>query len=222
MKRSIVFGIVVVAVALTAAFPFIWRAWVTAHYRERIVTAMAAPPTRVAIVFGARVYTSGRLSAMLSDRMDRAIELYKAGKVQKLLVSGDNRFVDYDEPGRMMEYAISRGVPPEDVQPDYGGRRTYDTCYRAKAIFQVDAAILVTQEFHLPRALFTCSWLGIDAIGVAADRRIYSPSSLAWSETREMPALLVALVDVLRRAPPPVMGPPIPLRDDNPHSTDEE
>lgn len=190
---------------------WLWPWWVEQRYRALIVPATEAPAERVAIVFGARVYTNGRLSSMLRDRVDTAIDLYKAGKVQKLLVSGDNQFADYDEPGAMMNYAIAQGVPAADVQPDYGGRRTYDSCYRAKQIFQVSSAILVTQDFHLPRALFLCDQLGIEAVGVPADRRTYDPRSIAFSETREIPALAVALFDVIRRAPPPVLGEPIPL-----------
>jgi SanA protein len=189
-----------------------WPRWVESRYAPAILPAESVRTERVAIVFGARVYGSGRLSSMLRDRVDTAIDLYKRGKVQKLLVSGDNQFADYNEPAAMMAYAIAQGVPEADIQPDYGGRRTYDTCYRAKAIFQVDSAILVTQEFHLPRALFLCDQLGIDAVGVAADRRSYHPRSIAFSETREVPALAIALLDVIRRAPPPVLGEPIPIR----------
>ncbi|MEZ4555940.1 MAG: ElyC/SanA/YdcF family protein [Caldilineaceae bacterium] len=118
------------------------------------------------------------------DRVDTAIALYQAGKVDKLLMSGDNSTPEYDEPGAMMAYAIAQGVPAADIQPDYAGRRTYDTCYRAQAIFHVEDAVLVTQAFHLPRALFTCHNLGLDAQGVIADRRIYDPRSVAWSESR--------------------------------------
>lgn len=198
-----------------AAFPFIWKGWIDARYGplvyslDRAQSEMA--PARVAIVFGARVYPSGRLSAMLRDRVDTAVELYRAGKVQKLLVSGDNRFDDYNEPGAMMDHAIAQGVPAEDIQPDFGGRRTYDTCYRAREIFQVEEAVLVTQGFHLPRALFLCEQLGLTVRGVSADRRAYDPRSIAWSESREVPALLAALFDALRRVPPPVMGEPIPI-----------
>ncbi|MCL4863540.1 MAG: YdcF family protein [Caldilineaceae bacterium] len=188
-----------------------WPRWVESRYECAILPPEEALSERVAIVFGARIYASGRLSAMLRDRVDTAIDLYKAGKVEKLLMSGDNRFADYDEPGAMMAYAIAQGVPADDIQPDYGGRRTYDTCYRAKAIFQVDSAIVVTQRFHLPRALFLCDQLGIDVVGVAADRRTYDPRSIAYSETREIPALVAALIDVIRRAPPPVLGEPIPI-----------
>lgn len=195
----------------TGIFLAAWP-WLVDRYYQRLIYAQAdIPPEQVAIVFGARVHSDGRLSAMLRDRVETAVQLYQAGKVQKLLVSGDNRFADYDEPGRMRDYAISRGVPPEDIQPDYAGRRTYDTCYRAKTIFKVDSAVLVTQDFHLPRAIFTCRNLGIEAVGVRADLRRYHPVSIRWSTTREYFATLRALVDVIRQQPAPVLGDPIPI-----------
>lgn len=203
---------IVVILLGAGAFPFVWRWWLEEHYASQIYAGDVVRQERVAIVFGARVYGNGRLSGMLRDRVDTAIELYKSGKVSKLLVSGDNQFEDYDEPTAMMEYAIAQGVSPNDIQPDFGGRRTYDTCYRAKSIFQVDSAILVTQQFHLPRALFLCEQLGMDAVGVAADRRVYDPRSVAFSETREVPATVAALLDVILKLPPPVMGEPIPIQ----------
>jgi SanA protein len=148
---------------------------------------------------------------MLRDRMDTAIDLYHAGKVDKLLLTGGQNGFEYDEPGAMVAHALERGVPAEDIQPDYGGRRTYDSCYRAIHIFQVRQAVLVTQEFHLPRALLLCDNLGMEVVGVKADRRVYDPRSIAWSESREVPALVGALVDLLRRPLPPILGEPIPL-----------
>ena len=198
-------------VAGVCAFPWLWRWWVATRYNPQVYSIETVPEARVAIVFGARVYGSGRLSAMLRDRVDTAIDLYRAGKVERLLLSGDNQYVEYNEPGAMMAYALAQGVPAEAIQPDYGGRRTYDTCYRAAHVFQVEQAILVTQEFHLPRALLLCDNLGIEVVGVRADRREYDPRSIAWSEGREIPALLVALLDLIRRAPSPVLGDPIPL-----------
>lgn len=199
-----------------ALFPFAWHWWIQAYYTSSIYTLDEAqadiPPQRVAIVFGARVYRNGHLSGMTRDRVDTAIRLYEAGKVEKLLFSGDNRFVDYNEPGEMMAYAITKGIPAEAIQPDYGGRRTYDTCYRAHYIFQVDSAILITQQFHLPRALFLCSNLEIEVLGVQADLQTYNQNALAWSESREVPALLIALFDIIRRVPPPVLGDPIPIQ----------
>lgn len=213
MRQSLLIavGFVLLLVGLFA-FPFLWRGWVERAYGAQIVAAEAVQPARVGIVFGARVYGNGRLSAMVRDRVDTAVALYQAGKVEKLLFSGDNSSAEYNEPADMMAYAAQQGVPLEDMQPDYGGRRTYDTCYRAQAIFAVEQAVLVTQQFHLPRALFTCSMLGMQVQGVAADRRIYHPRSIEWSESREVPATVVALLDVVRRAPPPIMGEPIPIQ----------
>ena len=159
-------GVVILLVTGIFAAPFAAQAWINARYAPAIYTLADAPARRVAIVLGARVYPNGRLSGMLRDRVDTAIELYKAGKVQKLLMTGDNSHVDYNEPDAMKAYAVAQGVPAADIQPDYGGRRTYDSCYRAKAVFQVDEAIVVTQGFHLSRVLFLCTELGVDAVGV--------------------------------------------------------
>ncbi len=208
-KRVIWLGIATVSAVV--AVVLVWP-WLVQRYTEKRIYSVANVPTRrVAIVFGAAVYHDGRLSPMLRDRVETAVQLYKAGKVETLLFSGDNHVADYNEPAAMMRYAVERGVPASAIQPDYGGLRTYDSCYRARDIFGVKTAILVTQEFHLPRALFTCDRLGIDTIGVAADLQTYGLRSLGWSRTREVPALLVALLDVVRHRPPPIMGEPIRL-----------
>jgi SanA protein len=210
--RKTITRLVLAGLMAVVVFPILWQRWVVWHYSQRIYPVETVRPERVAIVFGARIYPDGRVSSMLGDRVETAVQLYEAGKVDKLLLSGDNRFPEYDEPGRMMEYAIGRGVPAQDIQPDYAGRRTYDTCYRAREIFGLTSAVLVTQEFHLPRALFTCEHLGLDVVGVAADRQSYSRRSIVWSTTREIPALLVALLDVIRQEPAPVLGDPIPIQ----------
>ncbi len=130
-------------------------------------------PPRIAIVFGARVWDNNRLSDALYDRVLTAVELYRAGRVKKLLMSGDNPSADYDEPTAMKEEAVKLGVPAEDIVLDFAGRRTYDTCYRAKEVFEIKKAILVTQEFHQARSLYLCNNLGVDSIGIAANRRKY-------------------------------------------------
>ncbi len=179
--------------------------------RKRTRTQVSVDHTPVAIVFGAGLRRDGGPTAVLADRVKTAADLYFSGKVDKLLMSGDNRFLNYNEPGAMKAYALELQVPEEDIVLDYAGRRTYDTCYRAGAIFGVQEAVLVTQRFHLSRALYTCNQLGVTAVGVSADRRPYSPPDhLNWS-MREFPATLVAFIQVHITRPEPVLGTPEPI-----------
>jgi SanA protein len=169
------------------------------------------PARRVAIVFGAEVKRDGTPSVVLRDRIETAVVLYKSGKVEKLLMSGDNRFVDYNEPESMRQYALTLGVPDSDIVLDYAGRRTYDTCYRAKEIFGVESAVLVTQRFHLPRALFLCNAFGIDALGVESENYYYLRRlRLIWN-TRELLATVQSVLDVYLLKPLPVLGEPEPI-----------
>ena len=167
------------------------------------------PSARVAIVFGAGLTTSGTPTPVLKDRVITAAQLYQAGKVDKILMSGDNRFINYNEPGAMKAYALELGLPAEDIVLDYAGRRTYDTCYRAGAIFQLDQAILVTQRFHLSRALYTCNALGVESLGVEADQRPYRDEGF-W-HIRETMASLVAFFQVHLTRPEPVLGDKEPI-----------
>lgn len=166
---------------------------------------------RVAIVFGAGLLRDGTPSPVLRDRVKTAVDLLEQGKVEKILLSGDNRFVEYNEPGAMRAYAISLGAAPENLVLDYAGRRTYDTCYRANEIFKIKEAILVTQNYHLPRALFLCEQLGIQSIGVKADDRIYSERSLRYWNFREILATAAAIWDVWIVKPIPVLGEEQPI-----------
>lgn len=170
-----------------------------------------APRERVAVVFGAGLRRDGTPTPILRDRVETAADLYFSGTVKKLLMSGDNRFADYNEPGSMRDYAISLGVPADAIVLDYAGRRTYDTCYRAKAIFGVENAILVTQKFHLPRALFICNVLGVQATGVEANNRQYWRGSLLIWNFREQLATVGAFLDVFINNPTPVLGQPEPI-----------
>jgi SanA protein len=179
--------------------------------RPRTYTTAQVPFRRVAIVFGAGLWRDGTATPVLSDRVATAAGLYHAGKVEVLLMSGDNRFVDYNEPAVMRTLALSLGVPDSAIVLDYAGRRTYDTCYRAREIFQVKEAILVTQAFHLPRALYLCNQLGVDGVGVAADRRIYRRSSMLYWNLRESLATVNALWEVHLSHPIPVLGEPEPI-----------
>lgn len=179
--------------------------------RGKVFQPTEVPQSRAAVVFGAGLLHDGTPSPVLKDRVATAVGLYQAGKVEKILMSGDNRFVDYNEPAAMKEYAISMGVPEDAIVLDYAGRRTYDTCYRAKEIFGLQEAILVTQRYHLPRALFTCQGMGISVNGVAADLRQYHTHSLRFWSLRELPATLVAVWQVWVSHPLPVLGNPEPI-----------
>jgi len=181
------------------------------YARSKTYTASAVPARRAAIVFGAGLQRDGSATPILRDRVAAAADLYFSGKVEKLLMSGDNRFLDYNEPGAMRSYALSLGVPEDIIVLDYAGRRTYDTCYRARAIFGLTDAILVTQSFHLPRALYTCNHLGLDAVGYEADRQLYRNVSMLYWNLREMVATTAALWDVHVSHPILVLGDPVPI-----------
>lgn len=179
--------------------------------KDRIHTLESVDQHRVALVFGAGLQRDSTPSPVLADRVHTAADLYRAGKVEKILMSGDNRYLDYNEPGAMKEYAAGLGIPAVDIILDYAGRRTYDSCYRARHIFQVQSAILVTQKFHLPRALYICNKLGLSADGVPADRRDYYAPDHAYWVLREYPATLVAWIQVHITRPEPVLGDPEPI-----------
>src|SRR5215211_4727514 len=181
-----------------------------AYTTSRIYRENAAPTERVAIIFGAGLRRDGTPTAMLRDRVLTGADLYFSGKVEKLLMSGDNRFIDYNEPESMRQFALSAGVPAEAIVLDYAGRRTYDTCYRAKAIFGVDSALLITQRFHLPRALFLCNMLGMDTLGVEATHCYWNGSPFVW-DVREQFATIAAFLDLYVSAPTVVLGDPEPL-----------
>lgn len=167
------------------------------------------PPERVAVVFGAGVRPDGRLSPMLADRVEGAIRLYQLGRVQKLLMTGDNSHIEYNEVSAMKRYAVEQGVPAQDITLDYAGFSTYESCYRAREIFGVTRAVLVTQRYHLPRAIYTCRHLGIEAVGLGTpDWGVYSSHLMQRYTLREILATFKALWDVHITHPlPTFLGP---------------
>ena len=177
-------------------------------YDNRIITNLNELDTsrwskpRVAIVFGASVYGNGDLSPILEDRVDTAIELYRARKVDRILVSGDNRHASYNEPKAMQEYLVTHAVAPQDVVVDYAGRSTYETCMRAKDVFGLQRAVLVSQGYHLPRALYIANNLGLDAVGMAGDLRLKPKAD--YQSFREWAAEVKAYLN-LKYFPPGVL-----------------
>lgn len=200
-----------VAILLGLAILILPRLITALYAIPRMYNIKNAPTTPVAIVFGAGLWRDGTPTTVLRDRIATASELFFSGKVQKILMSGDNSYLDYNEPGAMRDYALSLGLPETAIVLDYAGRRTYDTCYRARAIFGIQNAILVTQSFHMPRALYTCYALGLTAIGVPSDRREYRLGSLLFWNLREFPATLTALLDVHVFRPAPILGQSEPI-----------
>ena len=177
----------------------------------RIFQPENVPESKVGIVFGAGLLRDGSPTAVLRDRVKTGVNLYKNGTVTKLLMSGDNRFENYNEPAAMRDYALALGVPDEDIVMDFAGRRTYDTCYRAKYIFGLDEAVLITQKYHLPRAIYTCNKLGVQSFGVAADQSVYRKRAYLYWQFRELFATSTAWADVWILKPLPVLGFPEPI-----------
>jgi SanA protein len=180
--------------------------------RARMVAADAAQPAQVVIVLGALVFPGGGVSEMVADRLETAYTLYAAGKAKKILITGDHGTLAYDEVNTMRRYLERKGVPTGDIFMDHAGFDTYNSMYRARDVFQVDAAIIVTQQFHLPRAVYIARKLGLEVQGVAADRHVYRDAK--YYELREMAARLKAFGEVVSGKQPVYLGPIIPITGD--------
>ena len=170
--------------ALLAAGASIWAWTISAGHIEIAGKGRGdgeAARAPVAIVLGAAVDADGQPSPWLAHRLDTAAELYTSGRVEAILVSGDNRRAGYDEPTVMRRYLLSQGIPDQAIAVDYAGFDTYDTCVRARRIFGIERALLVTQDFHEPRAVAICRAVG-------------------WA--RERAAAIKAVVDVVSRRDP--------------------
>lgn len=161
-----------------------------------------------ALVLGAQVWSSG-LSAMLEDRVLTGIDLYESGATNRLLMSGDHGREDYDEVNSMKRYAVEKGVPADDIFMDHAGFSTYESAYRAKAVFEVKSAFFVTQKYHLYRAVFLARVMGIEAYGVSADRRDYRND--LYNNVRESLARVKDLFMAIFRPEPTYLGDSIPI-----------
>ena len=167
------------------------------------------PRTDAALVLGASVFR-GSPSPILAERADTAIALYRAGKVKKILVTGDNGALTHDEVTPVRKYLLDAGIASQDIFLDHAGFDTYSSMYRARDVFLVLSLTIVTQDFHLPRALWIARHLGLDAYGVVAEGGEHSP----YDYVREIPASIKAFLDVLIDRQPKYLGPTIPLSGD--------
>ncbi|QIQ04940.1 SanA/YdcF family protein [Streptomyces liangshanensis] len=198
-QRRAVQGVVVGCVLALAP-----ATWMHLAADSRIRTVADVPAHDVAVVFGAGLW-DGRPTPYLAHRLDAAAELYRTGKVRVVLVTGDNSRVEYDEPDAMRTYLTGHGVPDGHIVSDYAGFDTWDSCARAKKIFGVDRAVLVTQGFHVRRAVALCDSAGIDSYGVGVDER----HDVTWyyGGVREVFAAGKAAVDAALRPDPHFLGP---------------
>lgn len=205
MWSSLRYGLIVVLVVaqVILGIPLVMRLTMN---RFIFTSIQDVPSAEVAIVPGASVY-DGEPSPVLEERADTAIMLYEIGKVSKILVSGDNATTDYNEVNPVGRYLLAAGIPAQDIFLDHAGFDTYSTMYRAQAIFKASSVIVVSQDFHLPRAVFIGRHLGMSTYGVVAEGSPGSP----YDYLREIPASDKALLDLIVGRIPQFLGSPFPL-----------
>ncbi|MEV5345354.1 SanA/YdcF family protein [Streptomyces achromogenes] len=191
----------VMAGCVLALLPATWLRLSTA---DRLRTTADVPHTEVAVVFGAGLW-DGEPSPYLAHRLDAAVTLYRAGRIEVVLVTGDNSREDYDEPDAMRAYLTDHGVPDRRIVSDYAGFDTWDSCVRARRIFGVDRAVLISQDFHIRRAVALCEAAGVDSygVGVAAEHDV----TWYYGGTRELFAAGKAALDAVFRPDPRFLGP---------------
>ncbi len=191
-------GRIGVLITLIVATPLLARLYLWFRGAPRIYERPEEVPAQpVALILGAGLRADGSPTAVLADRVRAGVELYRLGKVKALLLSGDGRSSPYyNEPEAMRRLALRLGVPEQALRVDPEGLRTLESCRRAREVFGFTRAVVVTQRFHLDRALWLCDAAGIDAVGLAADRSSYGPRRIWWT-AREIPASLSALAEGL-------------------------
>ncbi|MGW1210536.1 SanA/YdcF family protein [Streptomyces sp. NPDC002499] len=191
----------VMAGCVLALLPSTWMYVVTG---DRLRTIADVPRTEVAVVFGAGLW-DGEPSPYLAHRLDAAAKLYRAGRIEVVLVTGDNSRKDYDEPDAMRTYLTEHGVPDGRIVSDYAGFDTWDSCVRAKKIFGVDKAVLISQGFHIRRAVALCQAAGVTSYGVGVDAK----HDVTWyyGGTREILAAGKAALDAVFEPDPRFLGP---------------
>jgi vancomycin permeability regulator SanA len=171
------------------------------------------PSSQAVLILGSKVYSNGAMSDVLADRVIKGLELYESEKVSKILVSGDHGRVEYDEVNVVKDYLLENGVSEEDIFLDHAGFDTYDSLYRAKEIFEIESLIIVTQEFHLPRAVYIGNSLGIKTYGYIADRQPYIAAR--WNSLRESLARVKAFLNVTFHSKSKYLGDHLPIAGDS-------
>lgn len=199
-QRAVAVGLVGVAVAAGVAVAGT-AIWVHRKAAPATFTAQTVPTNDVALVLGAQIYPDGVPSPYLRARLDLAKTLYDTGKVRAILVSGDNRVEHYNEPDGMRQYLIDSGIPAKQVIADYAGFDTYDSCVRARRVFGVTSLTIVTQAYHLPRAVTTCELTGMPTYGVG-DESVAKNRTWRYGQVRELAANFKMVYDVASHRTP--------------------
>lgn len=186
--------------------------YVKASARDRIISLEEAEELEEVdciLILGAGVWDDGSPSQMLEDRLKQGIKLYEAGVSDRLLMSGDHGRLNYDEVNAMKQYAKDAGIPSGNIFMDHAGFSTYESLYRARDIFKADKILIITQEYHLYRAIYIAEGLGIEVYGVASDLRPYIGQS--YRDTREILARVKDFFYVMIKPEPTYLGDAIPV-----------
>lgn len=209
-----IFVISAVLVLVMVVFVFFTNKHVLEVGSSYIFNANDVPQSKAILVLGAYVSPDGTVSQVLGERLKVGYELYTKGKADKIIVSGDHSRKNYDEVNAMKKFFLDKGVPAENVFMDHAGFTTYESMYRARDIFKVDKMIVVTQEFHLPRAIFIAKELGLEVYGVTANTGNYSDLVMFSNNMRETMARSKALITVIIKPRPTFLGEVIPVTGD--------
>lgn len=219
IKKLFIAIIILILIGLIALFVINGIVKSAADGRLLSIEEAASLDADCILVLGAGVYSGGQPSPMLSDRLDYGIRLYENGAASKLLMSGDHGRVDYDEVNVMKEYAMERGVPSRDVFMDHAGFSTYESLYRARDIFEAESILIVTQEYHMYRALYIAERLGLEAYGVCSDPREYA---VQWyRDIREVAARAKDFIQCIHMPEPTFLGEAIPVSGDGDVTNDK-
>lgn len=207
MKRRYIFwaacALLGLAIGSGLSLAMVWKRTAPFIYPD----VASVPTTTVAMVLGASVRQNGQLSPVLAQRADRAVELYVAGKVRKILVTGDNGDLSHNEVNPTGKYLLGRGVPREDIFLDHAGFDTYSSMYRARDVFEIYSVTIVSQPFHLARAVLIARALGLEAYGEEAG----GGEPFRYNTIREIPATLKAMCDLAFSRTPKYLGTPFPI-----------
>lgn len=213
-------------VCLAAAGLFVLfgiNAYVKGSVKDRILTpqeAEALEDVDCIVVLGCGVRSDGSPSGMLSDRLQQGISLYESGASDRLLMSGDHGREDYDEVNLMKQIAMDSGVPSENIFMDHAGFSTYESMYRARDIFQAKKVLVVTQKYHMYRALYDAHKLGLDAYGVTSDPRPYGGQKIR--DAREMLARVKDVLYTMVKPEPTYLGDAIPVSGNGDATNDKQ